>query len=66
MRICGEIVNLLVQDGRHAAAMHLEELWNELSRSQAFRLFCTYHDAALNPKFRQVLRAAHSHVLEGA
>jgi hypothetical protein len=66
VRICGEIVNLLVQEGRHATALHLEELWNELSRYQAFTLFCTYHDAALNPKFRHLLHAAHSHVLEDA
>jgi signal transduction histidine kinase len=38
----GEMVAILWQEGRHEAAIRLEELWNELSESRVFRLLCAY------------------------
>jgi signal transduction histidine kinase len=49
VRVFGEMVSLLVADGHPAAALRLEELWNDLQRalaeaqpSSAFSLFCAY------------------------
>lgn len=38
----GEMVALLWDDGRYEAALHLEELWNELIGRHAFSLLCAY------------------------
>lgn len=38
----GEMVALLWAEGNGAAAIRLEELWNELAASFAFSLFCAY------------------------
>lgn len=38
----GEMVALLWADGNGAAAIRLEELWNELAASYTFSLFCAY------------------------
>jgi PAS domain S-box-containing protein len=40
--IFGEMVALLWSDGRHDAAVQLEEMWNELAQRYAFSLFCAY------------------------
>jgi signal transduction histidine kinase len=48
VRVFGEMVSLLVADGRPAAALRLEELWNDLQLevqahpTDAFSLFCAY------------------------
>lgn len=43
VRIFGEMVALLWAEGNQAAAIQLEELWNELRESTAdFTLFCAY------------------------
>jgi excisionase family DNA binding protein len=42
VRIFGEMVGLLVEEGNHAAAVRLEELWNELRTTHAFSLMCGY------------------------
>lgn len=43
LRIFGEIVALLWNDGNRAAAIRLEELWNELfKRLPVYSLFCAY------------------------
>ena len=41
-RVYGEMVDLLWRDGRAAAAVRLEELWNELGKRQRFALLCAY------------------------
>ena len=43
-KVCafGEMVALLWAEGNRAGAIHLEELWNELSRRYSFSLFCAY------------------------
>src|SRR5215213_3299687 len=44
VRVFGEMVSLLVADGYPAAALRLEELWNDLQARHmpAFSLFCAY------------------------
>lgn len=66
VRVFGEMVSLLVEDGHVQEAIHLEELWNELSRHQNFTLFCAYKQAVIanDLKTQTLIRAIHSHVLE--
>jgi PAS domain S-box-containing protein len=42
VRVFGEMVALLVADGNQAAAVRLEELWNDLLETLSFSLFCAY------------------------
>ena len=42
VRVFGELVALLWAEGNREAAIHLEELWNELSRHYPFSLYCAY------------------------
>ena len=42
VRIFGELVALLWEDGYRAEAIRLEELWNTLAKSHSFSLFCAY------------------------
>src|SRR6185295_3707505 len=42
-----EMVAVLVSDGRHAEAIRLEELWNELQRHRPFSLLCAYQASTL-------------------
>jgi PAS domain S-box-containing protein len=42
VRIFGEMVALLWAEGNRAAAIHLEELWNDLTSIHSFSLFCAY------------------------
>ena len=42
VRVFGDMVAHLCGEGRHAAAVHLEELWNDLQKTQPFSLFCAY------------------------
>jgi MEDS: MEthanogen/methylotroph, DcmR Sensory domain len=42
VRIIGEMVAMLWDDGQRAAAVDLEALWNELARQYSFALLCTY------------------------
>lgn len=65
VRIFGEMVSLLAEQGHPAAAIKLEELWNELSRHHNFTLFCSYKDSPFtqNPRYRKLLHGLHSHVI---
>lgn len=65
VRIFGEMVSLLVERGQPAAAIELEELWNELSRHHSFMLFCSYKVSPFtqNPRYRKLLHGIHSHVV---
>ena len=38
----GEMVALLWRDGRHEAAVQLEQLWKELGERERFALYCAY------------------------
>jgi hypothetical protein len=42
IRAYGEMVDLLWKDGREAAAIRLETLWNQLATSYDFELLCGY------------------------
>ena len=42
VRIFGEMVALLWAEGNRAAALHLEELWNDLGKTHSFSLCCAY------------------------
>jgi PAS domain S-box-containing protein len=42
VRVFGEMVDLLWRAGNRAAAIRLEELWNDLGRQQSFTLLCAY------------------------
>lgn len=42
LRAFGEMVALLWNQGNRAAAIRLEELWNDLSKHYSFALFCAY------------------------
>jgi PAS domain S-box-containing protein len=42
VRAYGEMVDILAQEGNEAAAIRLEELWNELGRNHPFILLCAY------------------------
>ena len=42
LRIFGEMVALLAAEGMHAAALRLEQLWNELRQVHTFSLMCGY------------------------
>lgn len=42
VRIFGEMVALLWEDGQVAEALRLEELWNELADAHPFSLLCAY------------------------
>jgi PAS domain S-box-containing protein len=42
VRAFGEMVALLWADGKHDAALRLEELWNDLARTHSFSLLCAY------------------------
>ena len=69
VRVFGEMVDLLWRGGNRAAAIQLEELWNELARLHSFTLLCAYSmgnfympgDGEL---FDKVCRR-HSHVIPG-
>jgi signal transduction histidine kinase len=42
LRVYGEMVDLLAQEGNATAALRLEQQWNELSQQQAVSLLCAY------------------------
>ncbi|HJR78033.1 MAG TPA: response regulator [Nitrospiraceae bacterium] len=42
VRVFGEMVALLWADGKHDAALQLEELWNQLGAVHRFSLLCAY------------------------
>ncbi|HEY8286233.1 MAG TPA: GAF domain-containing protein [Chloroflexota bacterium] len=48
VRAFGEMVALLAVEGNYAAAVRLEELWNDLRARLPFALFCAYPLESLN------------------
>ncbi len=67
VRIYGEMVNLLCEDGNSNAALELEQLWSDLATRHSFSLLCAYdianfHRAADDVTFQQVC-GAHTHVI---
>jgi hypothetical protein len=45
LRIYGELVEVLAQEGNYGAAARLEDLWNELGVECSFTLLCGYSSA---------------------
>jgi PAS domain S-box-containing protein len=64
LRAYGEMVDLLWRDGRQDAAIHLEELWNDLQRQHSFTLLCAYAMASFYNEPADITRVCgtHSHV----
>ena len=70
VRVFGEMVALLWDNGQAGAAVDLEALWNELARQYSFTLLCAYPADVLRDdedadELAQIY-AAHSAVLHGA
>jgi MEDS: MEthanogen/methylotroph, DcmR Sensory domain len=65
IRAYGEMVDLLWKDGREAAAIRLETLWNQLGSTHDFELLCGYSmgnfykGAAIDE-----IKAQHSHLVD--
>ena len=67
LRVFGEMVALLCDQGNQKGAIQLEELWNELGKNEAFNLFCAYPLSTFQTSgdeegFAQICRT-HRHVL---
>jgi hypothetical protein len=66
VRIYGEMVEILAEEGNYRGAERLEELWNQLGAEVRFKLFCGYSSAHFAaPNIGDALRAIcerHSHV----
>lgn len=67
IRAYGEMVGLLWKAGEYAAAVQLEELWNDLLKLGDVSLFCAYPIDVLSPEFEagklDALLCAHTHLL---
>ena len=61
LRACGEMVDLLAEDGRFADAVWLEECWNHLAATYHFSLLCPYRHEHLDEPQRDTVRCAHTH-----
>ncbi|MCY7365045.1 MAG: MEDS domain-containing protein [Frankiaceae bacterium] len=48
LSVYGELVALLWRRGQAAAAVQVEDLWNDLAGSHRFRLYCGYDSAAFD------------------
>jgi DcmR-like sensory protein len=67
IRVFGEMAGLLAQQGRRDAALHVEQLSNELAKTYPLALFCAYPLRAFGtppdaPSLQRIC-AEHSHVL---
>lgn len=67
VRIYGEMVAVLWDQGNVAAAIALEDLWNDLATRHPFSLFCAYpiraFDADASPGQFRKIREQHSRVI---
>jgi PAS domain S-box-containing protein len=63
----GEMVALLLAEGKRDAALQLEELWNELAKTHSFQLHCAYPMSFFSQeRDGEILRAlcsVHSHAV---
>lgn len=63
VRVFGEMVALLWQDGNYSGAITLEGFWNKLQEKYSFSLFCAYPiSAAANEEFTHVC-SEHDYVI---
>lgn len=66
VRVFGEMVALLWEQGDVPAALELEDRWNELADTHAFRLFCAYPARGFDTADTTTLTGVcnrHSHVV---
>lgn len=67
IRAFGEMVNILWEENNLAAAIRLEELWNELNSKYHFSLLCGYSDKKFKKKSNlEALKAicnTHTHMI---
>ena len=65
--VFGEMVALLASQGRHAAAIRLEEAWNGIARTHPFSLQCGYPTSAFTQsggaEALATICATHTHVV---
>jgi len=70
LRIYGEMVGLLWNAGKYAAAIRLEQFWNQLLSSYSFNLYCAYPIDVFGNEFQvaalDALLCAHTHVISAA
>ena len=70
LRAYGEMVGVLWEAERYAAAIRLEELWNALLAANDFELFCAYPIDVFGTEFRSAevdaLLSTHTHLLPGS
>jgi cytosine/adenosine deaminase-related metal-dependent hydrolase len=65
LTVFGEMVSVLWQQGRHDAALELEQLWNEALSKRAFHLHCAYpSDSVLGDDQLAAIRDVHSHLVQ--
>jgi PAS domain S-box-containing protein len=64
VRVYGELVDLLWREGRSAAALRLEEMWNALRDESAFGLLCAYAMAGFyrEPRELRAVSTPHTHL----
>jgi signal transduction histidine kinase len=67
VRVFGEMVDVLWKDGNAAAAVRLEELWNDAAKDHSLALLCAYvmgnfYREGASARFMEICRN-HSHVL---
>jgi hypothetical protein len=69
IRAFGEMVGLLWMEGRHSAAIRLEQYWNRLLEEHAICLYCAYPIDPLASDFESTklhaLLGVHTHLLAG-
>jgi DcmR-like sensory protein len=69
LRAFGEMVGLLWNEGKHSAAIRLEEHWNRLLRSESLSLYCAYpidvFGGELPSPALDDLFAVHTHICAG-
>jgi hypothetical protein len=70
LRAYGEMVGLLWNEGKCAAAIRMEQLWNQLLGSLSFNLYCAYPIDVFSNEFQiaalDALLCAHTHVVPAA
>ncbi len=67
VRAYGEMVNILFHDQNYQATKQLENLWNELSRTEAFSLMCGYSlcegNHQIHPHRLEEICETHTHLI---
>ena len=68
VRIYGEMVSVLWSQGKHRAAVRLEELWNQLAQQLEFSLLCGYPASTFDHPDRvsafEEVCACHSQIID--